>query len=443
MVRQLLPVSALLFGSALLLFAGGINALILPVRGTAEGFSALSLGLLGAGFAAGYILGCLFTPRLVGNVGHIRAFGAMCALAAVALLGSLLLLTPWAWVPLRAVSGFCFAGAAMIVESWLSERADAGSRGRIFGVYSMVNLVAATAGQMVLTLGDPSTFLFFVVGAIFYCLALLPTAMTSTASPRPLVGARLDLRALWRNSPVAVGAVLCVGISNSAFGSLSAIYANGIGLLLASVALFASLPVMAGAISQLPIGYLSDRIDRRKVLIGVGLFAIAVDLAFLLVRPDDRTMVLALGAAFGAAIYAMYPVIIAHANDHAAESSAIQISGGLLLLFGIGSIFGPLVGGAAITAFGENGLFIVTLVAHVLLVLFTLLRVLRRAPVLAEDKGGFVPSPASRPGTPETAVLAVAEGIAEDAINEAAEAASVSQITELDDTDQPGDSSLR
>ena len=124
MVKSLLPLAALLMGSAFLLFAGGVNALILPIRGEAEGFSAASLGLLGTGWAIGYIVGCLRTPALVARVGHIRAFGAMCAIASIAVLLSLVLITPWVWIPVRALSGLCFAGAAMIVESWLNERAE-------------------------------------------------------------------------------------------------------------------------------------------------------------------------------------------------------------------------------------------------------------------------------------------------------------------------------
>lgn len=186
MFRSLLPLLALLSGSAFLLFAGGVNALILPVRGEIEGFTATSLGLLGTGWAIGYVAGCLRTPALVAKVGHIRAFGVMCALAAITVLLSLLVMTPWVWVPLRGISGFCFAGAAMIVESWLGERSDATTRGRIFGVYSMVTLAATMIGQMVLPLADSASFLFFIIGAMFYCMALVPTAMTSSASPAPV-----------------------------------------------------------------------------------------------------------------------------------------------------------------------------------------------------------------------------------------------------------------
>ena len=364
MIRHFLPVFALLLGSSFLLFAGGINGLILPVRGSAEGFSAFSLGLLGTGWAIGYMAGCVLTPRLVANVGHVRAFGAMAAIAAVSMLGSAIMLTPWAWIALRGVCGFCFAGAAMIVESWLSDQAAPDQRGRIFGVYTMVNLGAVTAGQMTLTLGDTSGFLFFAIGAIFYCLALVPTALSSSSNPAPLVAARLDMKALWRNSPVAVFAVFWVGVSNSAFGTLAAVYAERTGLVLAAIAFFTSLPILAGALAA---------------------------------------------AILGGSIFAMYPVIVAHANDHAAPGTSIQISGGLLLLYGAGGIVGPLMAGWAMTSFADRALFMVTAVAHVLVILYTLWRISRRVAVDDADKTAFQVAPGGRGSTPQTAALGASE----------------------------------
>ncbi len=406
MVRNLLPLTALLMGSAFLLFAGGINGLILPVRGEAEGFSAASLGLLGTGWAVGYVAGCLRTPALVARVGHIRAFGAMCALAAIAVLLSLTLITPWVWIPVRALSGFCFAGAAMIVESWLNERADASSRGRIFGVYTMVNLAATTAGQMVLTLGDANGYFFFVLAAMVYCLALLPTAISATTTPRPLTKVSLNLRSLWRNSPIAVFAVLMVGVSNAAFGTLAAVYAARITLSQSDIALFVSIPILAGAASQIPVGIASDRYDRRKVLIVITVFALAADALFLFAGTTLSLLVFSQSALFGAAVYAMYPVIVAHANDHAEPGSAIQVSGGLLLVYGIGSIIGPTIAGFAMSSLGAESLFAVTGTAHVLLILFALLRLKTAPAVAAENKIAFQPKPLARASTPETAALA-------------------------------------
>jgi len=408
-VRSILPISALLLGSFFLLFAGGIHGLILPVRGTFEGFSALQLGLLGTGWAVGYVSGCLYTARLVARAGHIRAFSVMASLAAITILLQLIFLDPWAWIALRAISGFCFAGAAMIVESWLSERAEPRTRGRIFGIYTMVNLVASTGGQLTLTMGDPTGYLFFVLAAIFYALALIPTAITSSATPKPLVSVRLDVRALWRNSPVAVFAVFMVGISNSAFGTLAAVYGGAVGLAVATIAVFNALPILLGAAAQIPVGILSDRLDRRKVLIGLGFVALAADIAFIVLAPESARLNLALAAVFGAAIYAMYPVIIAHANDNASDGNYIMISGGLLMVFGLGSIVGPLAAGAAMSTVGPTGLFMTLAAAHLLLILQAFWRISRRPPVPQEEKVDFVPVPGVRSTTPETIALGASE----------------------------------
>lgn len=397
-----MPVTALLLGSAFLLFAGGINSLILPVRGTTEGFSSVSLGLLGTGWALGYVAGCIMTSNLVGRVGHIRAYGALAAIAAVSMLGSAILVTPWTWIILRGLCGFCFAGTAMIVESWLSEQTAPDARGRVFGVYTMVNLGAMTAGYLVLTMGDPSGFFFFALAAIFYCMALVPTALSSTSTPPPLVGVKLNLKALWKNSPVAVFAVFWVGVSNAAFGTLAAVYAQKVGLVLGAVALFTAIPILAGAVIQMPVGLLSDKMDRRKVLIGIACLALIADLAFILLAPEGRMLNLALAALLGGSIFAMYPVIVAHANDHAEPGSAIQISGGLLLTYGIGSIVGPTVAGWAMAEIGLRALFAVTSCSHVMVILYTLWRMTKRQAVSEDDKSSFQPLNAGRTSSLQT-----------------------------------------
>lgn len=419
MFRSLLPLTALLLGSAFLLFAGGLNGLILPLRGELEGFSAVSLGLLGTGWAVGYVAGCLRTPALVAKVGHIRAFGVMCSIAAITVLMSLIFLTPYVWIPLRALSGFCFAGAAMIVESWLNERTEASSRGRVFGIYTMVNLAATTMGQMTLTMGDARGYLFFVLAAMVYCMALLPTALSATSTPTALVTVKLDLRAMWRNSPIAVFAVLMVGISNATFGTLAAVFGARIGLTTPEIALFASVPILAGAAAQIPVGIMSDKLDRRLVLIGTAALALLADTMFVFGGFSSPTVMIALSAVFGAAVFSMYPVIVAHANDHASPGTFIQVSGGLLLMYGVGSIIGPTAGGYAMMTFGPESLFITSGIAHIMLLLFALVRLRARSPVPEEEKGTFRFSLNARASTPETAALA--EGLAEIKIEEAAD----------------------
>ena len=408
MVRQLLPISALLLGSFFLLFAGGINSLILPIRGSLEGFPTLSLGLLGTGWAIGYVSGCIFTARLVQRVGHIRAFSVMASFAGVVILAQLLVIAPAPWIALRAAQGFCFAAAAMIVESWLGERTDASNRGRVFGIYTMVNLFASTAGQLMLTLGDPAGYALFVLGAMFYALALIPTAISSSASPQPLVSVRLDLKDLWRKSPVAVFAVFMVGVSNASFGTLAAVYGSQIGLQTATIAIFSSVPILIGAVAQIPVGYLSDRMDRRKVLVGVAAVALLADAAFVALQPEGRVLNLALAGVFGGAIFAMYPILIAHAND-TSEGNYIQTSGGLLLVFGLGSILGPLTAGLAMSGIGARGLFATTALAHVLIIAQAIYRINKRAAPEAEQKTGFRVMANSRTATPQTIAFSQSE----------------------------------
>lgn len=405
MTKYLYSLAALLLGSGFLFFAGGMNSLLLPVRGAEEGFSSFTLGLLGTGWALGYVLGCLRVPKMVKQVGHIRAFGVMCAFAAVSILASLLLMTPWAWIPLRAVAGFCFAGAAMIVESWLNEQSSAADRGKVFGLYTMVNLGATTAGQMMIAVGDPAGFVLFVVAGLIYVLALVPTALSSSPTPQPLVQADLDLPSLWRNSPVAVVAVALVGVSNGAFGTLGAVYADRIGLDLTTVALFMSVALLAGAAAQIPVGMVSDRVDRRWVLVGVAIVAMGADLSFLLAAEDLALTNLVAAAVLGAAIYSLYPVLAAHANDHAAPGTYLATSGGLLIIYGFGAIVGPLIAGAAMSATGPRGLFLCTIAAHILTITFTLWRMTQRAAVAEDEKTNFVPIGPTRTTTPQTMTL--------------------------------------
>lgn len=405
MFGQLFPIMALITGSAFLMLAGGINGLILPIRGSAEGFSAFSLGMLGTGWALGYVFGCLRVPGIVARVGHVRAFGVMAGVAVISVLLSLLIVHPGAWIPLRALAGFSVAGAAMVVESWISERTEPSYRGRVFATYTMVNLAAITMGQLMLIIGDPTGYFFFVLAAVLYACALFPTALSTSAAPQPLVQPKLDLKRLWLNSPIAVVAIFLVGMTNSTFGTLAAVYGQQIGLNVTSIALLVSLSILMGALFQLPVGWLSDRTDRRAVLIGLALVAAGVDLFFLINQPRDVVTVLIAASIFGAMIFAMYPVVIAHANDHADPGSFLKISSGLLLIFGAGSITGPLLGGGLMALTGPDSLFAATLISHVGTAGFAAWRMTKRAPVSDAAKGDFVSISTTRMNTPEAAML--------------------------------------
>lgn len=200
-----------------------------------------------------------------------------------------------------------------------------------------------------------------------------------------------------------------VGVSNAAFGTLAAVYAARMDLPLDDIALFASIPILAGAALQIPVGIASDRFDRRLVLVVVAAIAVLSDVVFLFAGFTDPFILMGLSAIFGATVFSMYPVIVAHANDHAAPGTFIQVSGGLLLVYGIGSIIGPTIAGFAMSSFGAPSLFAVTGAAHLLLVLFAIVRLRSRPAVASEDKGSFQAILPTRALTPETATLAANE----------------------------------
>ncbi len=399
------PIFSLLRGTAFLLAASGLHGLLLPLRGQLEGFSTASLGLMGTAWAGGFVTGCIFAPRIVRRAGHVRAFGAFAACAAVIALLTGLMIDPYIWIVLRACTGFAMAGAFMVIESWLNERATNENRGTVFGLYMMVTYASIMTGQMIVAGGDVGNESLFMVTGIFFCLALLPTAVSTAAVPKPLQDVTLDVRGLYANSPVASAACLLIGVANGAWGTLGAVYGARIGISTAEIALMMSLVVIAGAALQMPVGRLSDRTDRRYVLLGSALACAVVGVLIFIFAPRSGAFVIAMTAAYGAFAYTLYSLAVAHANDHARPEEFVKVSGGLLLLYGFGTMIGPVIGAALMGSMRPESLFLATALAHFLLVGFTLMRIRRRAPVPVDEREAFKTLPSERGTTPEAARL--------------------------------------
>jgi MFS family permease len=405
MASTLVPIAALLLSSAFLLIAGGLHGLLLPIQGSHHGFTTFELGLIGTGWSIGFVCGCLLLPAIVRRVGHVRVYAAVASAAAVVILLNLLIVSPIAWILMRSISGFCFAGAAMVVESWLNERSTKENRGTIFSIYQMVNFGASTAGQLLMVIAPPSESFFFVIGAIFYCLAILPTTLSTAEHPRPLKTNRLDLRRLYANSPVAAVGCFLVGLVNGAFGTLGAVYGHQIDLSDADVALLMASAVLGGSLIQFPLGRVSDRTDRRKVLIGAAVCAIAAALLIVVLRPRDPKLVIGLVVVFGASIYPMYALAVAHANDFASADDFVKIAGGLLLLLGFGTMLGPILASQAMSYLMPEGLFAFAATVHLLLALYTLYRMSQRAVPVRPERETFRSLPNPKTATPESAAL--------------------------------------
>ena len=402
-MASVIKIYALFLGSALLMFGGGLQGLLLSVRGAEEEFSLLALGLIGTGWSVGFVAGSIMVPMIVRKVGHIRAYSVMAAIGTITILLNLLWINDIGWIVLRALSGFCFAGAAMIVESWLNEVADNKSRGTIFSIYVTINLAASTVGQIAMSITGTAGYLPFVIGAISFICALLPTALTSSPQPRPLASAKLDIPLLIKTSPVAAVAAFCCGMANGSFGTLAPVYGYEQGLDASGIALLFAIAAIAGAVAQIPFGRLSDRIDRRQVMIGLAAGSAVVGLLIVLINPSAGWLMYVLFGLYGLAANPLYPIAVAHANDFAKDGDFAKIAGGMLLILGVGLAIGPAIASVLMSNIAPMALFIITAIFHAAVAGFAFMRMRVRKSRDAAQRAPF--QPMDRQVTPESIVL--------------------------------------
>ena len=395
MLRILGSLWPLLLAAAILLGANALQTTLLAVRGAAEGFPPETIGLFLSGYYAGLIAGCRLAPVAVQRVGHIRAFTAFASIASAVALAHALLVEPAFWVALRVVTGFCFAALAMIMESWLNERATNENRGQVLSVYRVVDFASVTLLQASIGLFDARGVTLFALLSIGLSLALVPVALSRTAAPAPPASARLNVGGLWRTSPVAVVGAGLVGLAAAAYWGMVPVFTAAKGLDGGAAGLLLGAIVVGGAVAQWPVGWLSDRLDRRLVLAasagGAAVTAILVPLA----APSGTGALLASGALFGLFALPCFGLALAHANDHAGPGEALSVSGGLLLVYAAVAITGPILAARVMRAFGPDALFTWIAGIYTLLAGFVLLRTLQRA--APERDAPYVPVPRTTP----------------------------------------------
>ena len=404
-MRHLVPISALLLGMFSLMAAGGLHSILIPIRGGLEGFSNFQIGFIGTGYAIGFTAGCILVPFIVRRAGHVRTFSALVALLAANILLCAMLPNAWVWLVLRMAAGFGFAGCYMIAESWLNERVSNAQRGFVFSVYAIVAQGGMMAGQFTLGAAEPSVDTLFMLGAILYALAVVPTAISKAQSPAPLTRVKLDVRTIFTRSPVAFMGSILSGVISSAWMSFAPVYGQGVGLSNTAIASLLAVAMLGSVVLQLPIGRLSDVIDRRYAMVlvcamGAGLGTL---LTTLTLSGSFGWLFYGAIAAYGAAIYSIYAVVVAHGNDYASPDDFVETASALLILYGAGTMIGPLVTAQLIDSFGVTGMFTTTTVAHAALGVYALYRTFRRAaPDQSQD---FAQLPAGRTQTPETYAL--------------------------------------
>ena len=381
MIRMLLPVLALFASTAFLLVGGGMQSVLLPIRGQMEGFTATQIGYIGTGWAIGFTLGCVLVPRLVRRVGHVRTFSALAALLATVVLLNGLYLEAYGWIVWRAMAGFCFSGAYMIIESWINEGTSDDQRGAIFSIYMIVSQGSFMAGQYAIAIADPSKETLFMIGGILYCIAVIPTALSKARSPAPLTQINVDLKGMFINSPAAFVGMLIAGILSASYQNFAPVFGFSQGMSAANIANMLALTMVGAMLFQYPLGKLSDRIDRRLVMVGLSIAGALVGFLISWYKVDAANPGIeffAMMVLLGGFLYPIYGLANAHANDHAAPEDFVKISSSLLILYGVGTMIGPLITGLAMEWFGNNALFQIIGLSHLILAVHMTYRITRR-----------------------------------------------------------------
>lgn len=392
---QILSISSLLMGMSMPLIGNSLQGTLIAIRAVGETFSANAIGIMASGYFFGFVVGTLVTSYLIERAGHIRGFTALASLASAAALGHIIIIDPVAWTIFRAISGFCFAGIYMVIESWLNERATNETRGQVLAAYMIVNLMSLTVGQFLISFADPLGYVLFCIVSILVSIAIIPVSITRTIAPIPQKPKPLPIRRLFSISPLGFIGCLAYGLAMGAFWGLAPVFAGQVGLDVNGVALFISLCILGGGLMQWPMGWLSDHFDRRLVLtfasfIGGGMSLLVATGG--IIKPD---MLPYLALIFGASTFPIYAVTVSHANDYVEADERVVVSGTLLLTYGAGAIAGPLLAGQIMNHLGAQGLFYYIGGVFILVGCYALWRMTRRAAPSADDKSTFVPSPGS------------------------------------------------
>ncbi|MFC4270071.1 MFS transporter [Sneathiella chungangensis] len=390
MWNSIKSVASLLASYGFLMVANAMFGTLLGLRSKLEGFSTEVTGVIMAGFFIGMLLGAVYAVRVVASAGHIRSFAAFASLMSVAVLAHVLIINPIAWLFLRALAGFCMAGMVMIVESWLNERSTNATRGQVLSLYMITNYLGAGSGQFLLTVANPDSFQLFSVASIIFSVALVPILLTRATAPKPSAPERMKFRDLVRISPVGVAGTLVSGLANSAINSMGPIFAASVGLSLGQISTFMASILLGGMLLQFPVGRLSDRFDRRTILIGSALAAALASGGILWAATGHHVLALFIFCLiYGGFCYTIYPMSSAQVNDLADQNRLVQVSAGLLLAYGTGASIGPIIASQIMGQVGPNGLFYYVIGCTLILAMVTVVRVIQRPS--GKKKAEFLP----------------------------------------------------
>ncbi|MEM9234747.1 MAG: MFS transporter, partial [Pseudomonadota bacterium] len=364
---------------------------ILALRAIENGFSDFIVGILYSAYFLGFIGGCRFGPRFIANVGHVRAFTAFASIASSATLAYALFDIAGAWLALRVITGFCMASLYMVLESWLNELSTNETRGRILSLYRITDFATLTLAQASVGLFNASAFPVFIVMSIAVSIALVPVSLTRVTQPDAPSTASLNIRKLWRVSPLAAASAVGIGLSASAFWGLSPVFVTENGYDNSIVGLFLAAIILGGAVAQWPLGSLSDKFDRRRVLMAVAAGGMVTSLMLPFAAQFGAGVLIAAGACFGIFALPNFGLAVAHANDHAEPGESVSVNGSLLMIYACAATLGPFLVPFLIPSLGANIVFFWVSAVYALLLAFGLYRMTQRASPEQQERYVAVP----------------------------------------------------
>jgi len=382
----------LLMGVMLLMVGNGIQGTLLGIRGNLEGFSTYQLSYVMAAYFVGFLFGSWAAPRMIRRVGHVRVFAALGSL-----ISAILVIYPvfpdWmAWTALRVLAGFCFSGIYITAESWINNTASNETRGQALSAYMIVQMLGIIASQVLLNVPDPTGFALFIIPSVLVSLAFMPILLAPVPAPAFDSTRRLPFRELFRISPLGcVGMLLTGGVFSAMFG-MAAVWGAQEGLSLREISIFVGALYVGGLVLQYPVGWLSDRMDRRTLIMGLSAVAAVVMLvAGFAPLPFGALIVVAL--LLGGITNPVYALLIAYTNDFLSREQMAAASAGLIFLNGFGAIFGPTATGWMMETVGPRGFFLFIGILYVALTGYALYRMTRRAaPVVTGAFRGVTPT---------------------------------------------------
>ncbi len=385
---------ALFLGLALLMVGNGLNASVIGVRSGIEGFGVAVTGFIMAGYFVGFLVAPTVVVRMIPSVGHIRVFAGLASTASSAVLVHSVVVTPVVWTAMRLLFGFCMAGLFVVIESWLSEASDPSNRGRTLALYMIVSMGGLAVGQLLLSTGDPDGFVLFVVASVLVSLSLVPITLAATTRPPPVrLPRKVGMRDLAHAVPTgAFGAVLN-GAAVGALMGMGAVYATAAGLGVQRTGLFLAAPMIGAIAFQWPVGWISDRVPRRAVMLTISVIAVLVGVTLALLPADDHAVV-PLMVLLGGVTFPMYSLVIAYTLDWTPEGRAVATTGTLVQLNGVGAVVGPILAALLMASIGERWFFWTLVTVDATLATFVTWRMVSKSALPMHRQRSFVTVPA-------------------------------------------------